>query len=466
MTILYLTKTSVRLIQLGFLLSINVLFGCNQKTVVAPGVTKPPTVTASAKRYYVSDALGTDANTGLSSSSPFKTINAGQNAALPGDTVFIMNGTYVPATTIQLLKSGTAEKYITYKAYAGHTPKFAFSGSFWNAVSINGSYLVVDGIEFQGNNQNLTYAGALASFTDKQAGGTNNDLYATYNMNGISIGGPRTESKFPHHVVIRNCTIHDFPGGGLSANQTDYITFEGNTIYNNAWYMMYGGSGISILNPFNSDANTGYKNIVRNNICSNNKTTIPWIGLTPARLSDGNGIIIDVNVRPYGSTDTDKPYKGRTLVENNISFNNGGSGIHAFEAAHVDIINNTTYNNAQVMVDYADLFANTCSDVKIMNNVVYTKSGGKCNSNNKNTNVAYDYNIYFNGTTAVKGANDKVVDPQFVNLTTDRMTANFTVKSGSPAIDAGTKSLFSSTDIKGVTRPKGGSVDCGAYEVQ
>ncbi|QHW00352.1 right-handed parallel beta-helix repeat-containing protein [Spirosoma endbachense] len=459
-------KIRFKLMQLGLLLSTNVLFGCDQKAVDDLVVTKPPTVSASAKRYYVSDALGSDANSGLSMSSPFKTINAGQNAALPGDTVFVMNGTYVPATTIQLLKSGTADKFIVYKAYPGHTPKFAFSGSLWNAVSINGSYLVLEGIEFQGNNQNLTHAGALASYTDKQAGGTNNDLYATYNMNGISIGGPRTDSKFPHHVVIRNCKIHDFPGGGLSAIQADYVTFEGNTIYNNAWYMMYGGSGISILTPFDSDANTGYKNIVRNNSCSNNKTTIPWIGLTPARLSDGNGIIIDVNLRPYGSTATDKPYKGRTLVENNISFNNGGSGIHAFEAAHVDIINNTTYNNAQVMVDYADLYANTCSDVKIMNNIVYSKPGGKCNSNNKNTNVIYDYNVYFNGATAVKGANDKVVDPQFVNLATDLTLANFSVKNGSPAIDAGTKLLFSANDIKGVARPKGGSVDCGAYEVQ
>ncbi len=31
----------------------------------------------------------------------------------------------------------------------------------------------------------------------------------------------------------------------------------------------------------------------------NNKTTIPWVGITPARLLDGNGIIVDVNKTPY-----------------------------------------------------------------------------------------------------------------------------------------------------------------------
>ncbi|MVM36680.1 hypothetical protein GO730_01705 [Spirosoma sp. HMF3257] len=59
-----------------------------------------------------------------------------------------------------------------------------------------------------------------------------------------------------------------------------------------------------------------------------------------------------------------------------------------------------------------------------------------------------------------------MIDPQFINLTTDLATANFSLKSGSPVSDAGTKLLFSPSDIKGVARPKGGSVDCGAYEVQ
>lgn len=458
-------KNNFTLPLIGILLFTSTLYGCDQKEVGNITVTPqlPATNTAS-KSYYVSDGTGSDANTGLSAASPLKTITAGQNLASPGDTVFIMNGNYFPATTIQLLKSGTANKYITYKAYKGHSPKFSFSGAIWNAVSINGSYIVVEGIEFQGNNQNLTYADALASYNDKVAGGSNNNLYATYNMNGISIGGPAAESKFPHHIVIRNCKIHDFPGGGLSAIQTDYTTFEGNTIYNNAWYMMYGGSGISILTPFDSDANTGYKNIVRNNICYSNRTTIPWI--SQQRLSDGNGIIIDVNHRPYNSTVTNKPYVGRTLVENNVSFNNGGSGIHAFDAAHIDIINNTAYNNAQIMLTYADIFANTCEDVKVMNNIIYTKVGGNCNSNNKNSNVTYDYNIYFVGKVAVKGPNDKVIDPQFVNLSTEGSVANFSIKAGSPAIDAGTQSIFSPTDIIGVKRPKGASVDCGAYEVQ
>ncbi len=177
------------------------LFGCGAKTVDDVVIIPQPPVSVAAKSYYVSEALGSDSNPGTSASAPLKTITAGQNLAAPGDTVFLLNGTYLPATTIKLDKSGAAGKYITYKAYKDHTPKFSFSGNLWNAVSINGSYIVVEGIEFQGNNQNLTYQDALASYNDNVAGGTNYSLYAIYNMNGISIGGPRDETKFPHHIV-------------------------------------------------------------------------------------------------------------------------------------------------------------------------------------------------------------------------------------------------------------------------
>ena len=375
----------------------------------------------AGKSFYVSVATGADANTGLSVTSPFKSINAGINAAAPGDTVFVMNGTYTSAVIIT--KSGAANAYITVKAYSSHAPKIYISGNVWNAFSINGSYIVIEGIEFQGDNANITYSEAFAAYNAVVAGGSPN---GKYNTNGVSIGGPKTESKFPHHIEIRNCKIHDFPGGGLGAIQADYITFEGNTIYNNAWYMMYAGSGISILTPFNSDAadTKKYKNIIRNNKCYGNKTTIPWISLVPARLSDGNGIIVDVNQTGYDGTGA--AYAGRTLVENNISFNNGGSGIHSYKGDHVDIMNNTVYNNGIVM-GYPDLYASSATDVKIANNIVYSMPGGKCNAaGSSGTFVTYDYNIYFNGTVAVKGANDKVMDPKFVKASIDGTIADFT----------------------------------------
>ncbi len=420
-----------------------------------------------ATNYYVS-ATGANSNDGKSPTTPFLTIQKAADLTVAGDTVFMMNGTYASTsgTVLNITRSGTATGYVTFKAPKGHSPKITASGNVWNAVSINGSYIVLEGIELEGNNANLTYDGALAAYQAQVAGGSPS---ATYNTNAISIGGPGTESKRPHHVTIRNCRVHDFPGGGISSIQADYTTIENNLVYNNAWYMVYGGSGISILTPVNSDKRTIYKNIVRNNRCFTNKTTIPWI--SQKKLSDGNGIIIDVNQHGYAnqsgtSATPDEAYTGRTLVENNLCVNNGGSGIHAFKADHVDIINNTAYQNATVMTDYANIYANDCADVNIVNNIIYAADGKKCNSNTKLVNVVYDYTIYFNGTVAVKGPNDLVADPQFVNPTTDPATANFTLRPTSPAIDRGstTPGQYSLTDLTGYSRTQGTKPDRGAYE--
>ncbi|MEO7769135.1 MAG: choice-of-anchor Q domain-containing protein, partial [Ferruginibacter sp.] len=103
--------------------------------------------------------------------------------------------------------------------------------------------------------------------------------------------------------------------------------------------------------------------------------------------------------------------------------------------------------------------------VKIANNIIYSAPGGKCNvAPSLGTFVTYDYNIYFNGTVAVKGANDKVADPAFINRSIDGTTANFNLQAGSPAIDAGTKNIYSLKDIRGMARPQGAGVDCGAFE--
>lgn len=287
---------------------------------------------------------------------------------------------------------------------------------------IDASYVVIEGLEFEGNNANITYADAYQAYQDYKSG--TKGPQANFNTNALSFGTTTPVS----HIIIRNCRVHDFPGAGVGGGRCDYITIEGNTIYNNAWYMMYAGSGISILDPVHVDNYTGYKIFIRGNICYGNKTTIPWAQISA--LSDGNGIIIDVNT----GTATVPAYVGRTLVENNLSYNNGGGGVHAYKAAHVDIINNTAYNNGTV-VGYPEIDGIMGSDVKIYNNIMYARSGGACNSND--ATATYNYNIYFNGSSYRQGASDMTAThPQFVLLSLDG-TADFRLKDISPAINTG-----------------------------
>ena len=450
---------------LGFIFS-----GCKDPDVkLDPKINPTDTTTVKkpvyvGKSYYVSSLIGSESYNALTPTTPCKNITTAANVAVPGDTIFIMNGAYT--SSFNITKSGTKDRYITYKAYSGHKPKISNLAAQWNLIVISASFIVFDGIELEGNNQNLTIEGATLSYQHWIAGQRIWDEVGVYNCNAISVNGDATKGFLPTHVIIRNCKVHDFSGGGIGSGLADYVTFENNVVYNNAWYTQWACSGMGCINPFNSDNSTGYKMIFRNNICYNNKDLIPWVDLTPNRLSDGNGIIIDINkttVSTVGGTPI--AYTGRTLVENNVSFNNGGSGIHAYGSSHVDIFNNTAFNNGTV-VGYADIYASDASDVRIVNNIMYARSGGKCNTNGGNTSVTYDYNIYFNGSTETKGPHDKYADPMFINASNDGAVANFSLIPGSPAINYGYTGFAPKFDILGVARPKGGTADCGAYEVQ
>jgi len=419
----------------------------------------------TAQDLYVSPG-GFDANSGLSVSEPMKTIQHAADLITPGDTVFIMDGTYASTygPVLNIERSGHEESYITFKAYPNHNPVLFASGNVWNAVSINGNYIIIDGLEVMGNNQALGYDDAYASYESYIEGNRDWEKFAGFNASGISVGGANDQSKYPHHVLIRNCEVHDFPGGGVSVMQADYTTIESNTVYNNSWYCMYANSGISIIHPVNSDSIAGiYKMIVANNTAFNNKTLVPWISTRD--LSDGNGIIIDINKYPWGYPDSlNAGYLGKTLVKNNISYCNGGSGMHAYHADNVDIINNTAYNNGQ-QVGYAEIFSNQCSNNRVVNNIMYARTGGKVNSDYKNEQTDYDYNVYYNGPAEAFGQNDIIADPKFIEPGCD-VNADFQLRPGSPAINSGSAEpgTYSEKDISGTERPRGNGPDRGAYE--
>jgi len=419
----------------------------------------------TAQDRYVSPG-GSDSNSGLSPTTPLKTIQHAASQASPGDTVFILNGTYFSSDgpVLEIETAGTEGHYITFKAYRDHNPVIHASGNVWNAISINRSYIIIEGLEISGNNQAIEYGDAFSAYESYIGGSRDWERFAGFNTTGISVGAPNDQSDFPHHVIIRDCKVHDFPGGGISVMQADYTTIENNAVYNNSWYCMYANSGISIIHPVNSDSITGiYKMVVRNNRAYNNKTLVPWI--STMELSDGNGIIIDINQFPWGFPDSlDGGYLGKTLVENNISYCNGGSGMHAFHADNVDFINNTAYNNGQ-QVGYAEIFANQCRNGRILNNVMYARTGGKANSDYGNEHVEYNYNIYYNGPSEAIGSNDLITDPAFIQPGCDG-NADFRVHPGSLAISSGSKEAgtYSEYDFAGTERPKGNAPDRGAYE--
>lgn len=419
---------------------------------------EPPATPVTLNAIYVSPT-GSDANDGKTINTAVRTPDKGMQLVTPGDTLFLLNGTYTNSAKAVLTvnKSGSEGKYITIKAYPGHKPKFFANGQAWMAVEILASYISLEGIEMMGDNAGITLEEALANKTSGNP---------KYNCTGLNIGRTYNKELWIHHINVRNCVIHDFPGAGIQTFQADYMNIENNIVYNTCWYTQYGPSGISVWHCYNSDQNTDTKVIVRGNIVYGNKTQVPYS--VTGNMTDGNGIIIDENDTPLASSSPLPgyyPYKGRILAENNIVYNNGGSGIHSYKSSHVDLINNTAYKNCQVMNNYGEIFANVGSDNRVFNNIMYARDGGNCTIGSS-AHGTYSNNLYFNGTAVVVGANAKMGDdPKFKNPVING-SGDFSLQEGSPAIDAGSSTVRSSVDIAGVPRPQRAGYDIGAYEMK
>jgi hypothetical protein len=442
---------------------------------------------AWAAEWHVSGE-GDDTNEGRGADSAFRTLRKAASVVQPGDTVLVGDGIYSDEGTgngsaiLTLSQHGRPDAWTTWKAAPGAKPELRATG--WHGIFISGSYLIVDGFTLIGANDSLTLIDAFADGILKEKNGKSYPGSPRFNTNGISIDGRRSPANAkPHHIVIRNCVVGKHPGGGISAIEADHILIEDNVVFENAWYMRYAGSGITTLNLWAHDDAPGYHVVIQRNLVWENKTMVPWSAI--GKLSDGNGIILDVTdkkasggaANPTGITtgtpatdpnaaslNPERPdWKYRALVANNVSAFNGGSGIHTFRTAHVDIVNNTTYWNGSV-VGYQEIFPNRSDDVVILNNVIVPRPGGRVTSNNRNTNIRWDYNLYPAAQNVFVGPNDLVADPQFVRVARDLREASFALRSGSPARDSGTSELLPDTDIQGARRPAGAGPDRGAYE--
>ena len=453
-------------------------------TLTAALFLSAPTV-AHATDLYVSSANGSDTNDGKSAKNPFRTLKKAASVVEPGDTVLIGDGTYTDtdkqggSAVLPITRPGKPNAWITWKAQAGQHPVIRPMG--WHGIHVNTSYQILDGLTVLGNNDSITLIDALKDAAPDKEGKVA-PPNPRFNTNGITIEGRQmAPDAKPHHVVIRNCTVGKCAGGGITVLEADYVTVEDSKIFENAWYSRYGCSGFSALNNWAFDDAPGYHIIVQRNMVWNNKGLVPWGQI--GKLSDGNGIILDVTDQERsGATnpnnDPTKPaatvvppapvkpkrpeWKGRALIANNVSAFNGGSGIHTFRTSNVDIVNNTTYWNGQV-VGYEEIFSNNSRGVTILNNVIVPRPGGRVTSNNKNTDLRWDYNLYPQAQTVVVGAHDIVADPMLVNVQPNPTEGSFALAKNSPGVGSGTSDIPQAVNLLNKPRSKSGKPNRGAY---
>ncbi len=440
------------------------------------------------RTFYVSPD-GNDMLHGLTRNRPLKTPQVAADKAQPGDTIVFLGGTWEfrDKMLLNIKTSGEEGAYITFKAAEGEKPIFKVGGyGVWNAISINASYIIIDGLTLVGINDELTVAEGEEAYNNviknQDTGASyDNAFNARVNTNGISFDGRNhvENGGVPYnHIIIRNCDVSMFPACGIGGGACDYVTIENNHVYNNMWFSLYGSSGISLLGTTDMDDNYGTKIIIRNNVVHDNYCQV--MCQNGRKWSDGNGIIIDYNKNNAEGTKR-LPYKGTTLIENNLVYRNGGGGIHLFNSSNINVVNNTCYDNGVTpqLNHWGNISVSWCSNVRVVNNIaVATREGASSISytEKNSSNVIVANNIHYNtinpdNSASLNGKEQLPDDPELNQgniwadpLLVDPKNGDFHLKENSPAIDVGTKTLAPAIDVDGSKRPQGATYDMGAYE--
>lgn len=373
----------------------------------------PPPITIDTGRQLWVSPTGSDTATGLSPTTAFKTLQHAEAVTLPGDVVNVMPGTYAYApyrhAILGMTYGGTANAWVHWKAQAGAIVSVGINN--WLGIEVLAPYVYVEGFEVIGCARVLTQDFIQAHKTDGSQPG-NNEY-------GMGVGS--------HHIRLRNNKVHDNSGIGGGG---DYIVLDGNEVYGNGNWSPYATGGIGRVQPGAQQFDNApvYHNFIINNRVHDN---IELIGNMYAGggITDGNGIIIDSN-------QTWTPYTGRTLIANNIVYNNGGAGIHIFQSAHIDIFFNTAVNN-NANIKEGEIEASKSSDVRISSNIMVARAGSYARGGWSDTNVSYDYNVILGPATSSAvpdGPHDILADPLFV-------TGGYALQPRSPAIGAADPSL-------------------------
>jgi parallel beta-helix repeat protein len=439
------------------------------ETVIAATETSEPPMNSLCtgqdriqKAYYVR-VDGNNDNSGLENTpeGAFATITYGVAMLCPGDHLYVEDGTYIGRGL--LVKNLHAEP---------DNPTIISAANSWGAVIIlddkaeddedgiriaNSSYVIISGFQVISN--------------------------------GVSPAAGIEVRQASHHVTIRDNYVFDFGCNGISSRHSDYLVFEGNVVRGNAKRNEWNCSGISIWHPIEHDQEPGYHIIIRNNVVFENECDLPFRPHGHKVPTDGNGIIID-DFRNKQGGGQKGGYRAAVLVENNLSFNNGGRGIHVFQSDNTVVRNNTVYHNQRILSKYTNTAgeislssshgSQVYNNLAIQNPDLFVPALILLRNDGMNTRVYNNIiigNKHFGNQTIFDDSNQFLSKfeqdyPRFNNPTVEVEYASiadfrryFGISASSPAAGAGLADDAPEDDLEGKSRLYGEGIDIGCYTV-
>ena len=425
----------------------------------------------------------------------YSTIQAGLNAAQPGDIVDVQAGTYNERVTFP--RSGTAGKYITLQGEPGAiidgTGLFdTLTGTCGLVYIENRSFVKIIGLTIQNavkSSRKIFQAGiwvrGAGSFIEIRNNTVSNIVNSTKRSgcHGIAVYGTNGTTSLSNVTVdgneVTRCKTGWSESMVLNGNVENFVVSH-NKVYDND------NIGIDFIG-FEGECPTPALDQARNGVCTDNVVyNITSYG-NPAyggdRCADGlyvdggKNIVIERNkvdncdiAIELASEHRGKSTEGITVRNNFVSrsyqgnLEMGGYAANKGDAVNCVLVNNTTYQGTggEIVVQ------NNCNGITIKNNILvrtdasvgYIVQWGK-----NNTNMTINNNLYFGGSTTSPGAWPDAAalfaNPQLVNTYLDMHIA-----STSPAIDRGVSVSAGTLDIDGQPRIQGLAIDLGADEVR
>ena len=294
------------------------------------GLFLPPSNTQAAGTTYYVDKTNLacdDLGTGTAPATPFCIIQRGADAALPGDTVHVLAGTYAEKVRPN---SGIAGNPVILSAEAGVTVTGdgTSSGSAFRMTGL--SYITIDGF-------NVTQT-------------TDHGIYSS-GSNHLIISN--------NHVTYSGSTVGGSERCGIYLSTTTDSTVTHNTSDHNSL------DGIRLVN-------SSLRNIVSNNVSFANATGNSRYaeGIDVENNSTANTIIHNI---VYANEDSGLNFyvgSGSNLIIGNVSYGNGDHGIDSNASPNNTIIGNTFQGNVTSGINLEGSASPGSGGATLINNIV------------------------------------------------------------------------------------------------